>query len=78
MSDLNTFGKIPKDLRTIEEMIHKQSKIPGGIVGKSCNVHAVNQWVETRTDCAKITQNMWIIASLEKEATGLKTWVKKD
>ena len=60
-------------MRTIEEMINKQSKIPGGVIGKSCNVHPVNQWVETSTDCAKTTQNMRIIAGLDKEATGLKT-----
>ena len=82
LSDRNSFGKIPED-QTIEETINKHSKIPGGIVGKSRNISAVEQWIETTADRSQITENIKNMVGLGPERTwthkeGSKTRVKTD
>ena len=66
MSTKNSCGKILED-QAIEETINKQSKIPGGIVGKSRFKDAVNQWVETTADRAQITENIRYIAGTKAD-----------
>lgn len=74
MSTSNTFGKIPED-QTIEETVNRSSKIPGGIIGKSTNVQAVNRWITTAADRAMIADNV-------KELAGMKAkdanWTHKE
>ena len=72
MSNVNSFGKIPED-QSIEETINKRSKIPGGIVGKSRNLEAVNQWVETTADRSQITDNIRMLAGV----TSSESWTHK-
>ena len=63
LSDVNSFGKIPDD-QAIEETINKHSKIPGGIIGKSRNVKAVSQWVDTTADQSQVTENMRLLTEI--------------
>lgn len=70
----NSFGKIPED-QTIEETINRQSKIPGGIVGKSTNPEAVNQWVETTVDRSQITENIRQMAGVGVTES---SWIHKE
>jgi hypothetical protein len=55
----------------IEETINRDSKIPGGIIGKSRNPQAVGQWVDTAADRSQITDNMTKIAGISESAPGL-------
>ena len=70
LSSTSPFAKIPED-QTIEETINRDSKIPGGIIGKSRHPQAVGQWVDTAADRSQITDNMRNIAGISESAPGL-------
>ena len=69
MSTNNPFGKIPED-QFIKETINKNCKILGGIVRKSLNHSAVNQWIEMSADRSQVTQNLKEMAGILKDMEG--------
>ena len=65
LSHNSSFAKIPED-QAIEETINRDSKIPGGIIGKRLNPDAVSQWIDTAADRSQITDNIRHIAGINQ------------
>ena len=63
LSHNSPFAKIPED-QAIEETINKDSKMPGGIIGKSLKPDAVSQWIDTAADRSQITENIRHMAGI--------------